>query len=114
MADEFRPAKPDNAEYKAFARHFEHEETDEPARRAVLYVIATLSYPDSGWNVVLVPQEGEPDTWRLLEDEPPFRDGDRTYYIACGSSERELEAVPKTVRVIDGKETNRVSVVPWD
>jgi len=114
MPQEFRPANPEQVEYKAYARHFENVETDEPERRAVLYVVATLTYPDSGWQVILVPQAGEFDTWRLLEDEPGFRDGDRTYYVACGSSEHEVEAIPKTIRVVDGEETRRVSVVPWD
>lgn len=115
MADEFRPANPEQVEYKAYARQFEHAgEDEEEARRGVLFLIATLTYPDSGWQVILVPQEGEPDTWRLLEDEPSYRDGDRTYYIAGGSSEHEIAAVPKSVRVIDGNDTHRVAVVPWD
>jgi len=116
MADEYRPANPEQVEYKAYARQFEHagEADEEERRRGVLFLVATLSYPDSGWQVILVPQEGEPDTWRLLEDEPPYRDGDRTYYIASGSSEHELEMVPKSVKVIDGRDETRVSVVPWD
>lgn len=115
MPHEFEPAvEAENVEYKAFARHFEHEEEDEPGRRGVLYVIATLTFPDSGWQVTLVPQAGEIDTWRLLADKPGYRDNDRTYYIASGSSEHELEQVPKTVRVINGEQVNRVSVVPWD
>ncbi|RMH16217.1 MAG: hypothetical protein D6696_18730 [Acidobacteria bacterium] len=114
-AQEFEPAvEAENVEYKAFARHFEHEEADEPGRRAVLFVFATMSFPDSGWEVTLVPQAGEVDTWRLLADRPGFRDGDRTYYVACGSTEHEIDAVPKTVRVINGEEITRVSVVPWD
>ena len=110
---EFRPANPEAVEYKAYARHFDHPD-EKPDRRAVLYIMATMTYPDSGWEVMLVPQAGEPDTWRLLEDEPGFRDNDRTYYVACGSSEHELEAVPKTVRVIEADSSTRVSVVPWD
>lgn len=113
MADEFVPATGENIEYKAFARHFEHPDDDEN-RASVLYVVATLSKPDSGWTFALVEQEGEPDTWRLLEDRPAFFDGDRTYYVACGSSERELEAVPRSIAVITGEGTTRVSVVPWD
>lgn len=108
------PVEAENIEYKAFARHFEHEEGDEPGRRAVLFVLATMSFPDSGWEVLLTPQAGEPDTWRLLADAPGFRDHDRTYVIACGSTEHEIEEVPKTVRVVAGEEVTRVSVVPWD
>ena len=33
MPQEFRPANPEQVEYKAFARHFEHDESDEPGRR---------------------------------------------------------------------------------
>lgn len=115
MPNEFEPAlEAESVEYKAYMRQFEHEEDDEPSRRGVLYVIATLSFPDSGWEVLLVPQADEPDTWRLLADKPSFRDGNRTYLIACGTSEHELEEVPKNVRVINGDDTTRVSVVPWD
>lgn len=116
MADEFRPATGDDIEYKAFARPFEHPgETDEDPRRAVLYIFATLTKPDSGWNFLLVPQADDFDTWRLLEDDPSYRDGDRTFYSACGSSEHGVEKVPKTVRILTGTDTvARVSVVPWD
>ena len=116
MADELRPATGDNIEYKAYARHFEHPgETDEPARRAVLYVVATLTKRDSGWTFNLVPQASEPDTWHLLEDAPGFGDGNRTYYIASGSSEHETE-VPSSIKILTGEDESptRVSVVPWD
>lgn len=110
---EFRPAHPESVEYKAFARHFDHPD-EQPDRRAILFVVATMSYPDSGWEVTIVQQAGEPDTWRLLEDEPGYRDGDRTYYVACGSTEHEIEEVPRTIRVVTGEGSTRVSVVPWD
>ena len=113
MPDEFRPATGEDIEYKAFARHFEHPGDDEP-NASVLYAVATLSKPDSGWRFLLVEQEGEPDLWRLFEDEPVARDGDRTYYLASGSSEKELDNVPRSIAVIDGQGTTRVSVVPWD
>lgn len=116
MADEFRPATGDDIEYKAFVREFEHpEEDDESPRRSVLYVVSTLTKPDSGWTFVLVPQADEIDTWRLLEDEPAFRDGDRSFFIVSGSSDHEIDKVPKTIRVIIGdNDVTRVSVVPWD
>jgi hypothetical protein len=117
MADEFRPATGENIEYKAYARQFEHPgESDEPARRAVLYVVATLTKPDSGWTFALVRQEGEPDVWRFLEDRPAYADENRTYYIACGTSEHEVEKVPRSIKVIaeDPDKPTRVSVVPWD
>ena len=115
MPNEFEPAiEAESAEFKAFARHFEHDETDEPPRRAVLYVVATMSFPDSGWEVAIVPQADEPETWRLLADRPPYRDGDRTYLIACGTTEHEVDAVPKSIRVVNGETVTRVSVVPWD
>lgn len=115
MPQEFRPANPEQVEYKAFARHFENDESDEASRRAVLYVFATMTYPDSGWQFLLAQQADEPDTWVLLEDEPGYRDADRTYYVASGSSEHELEAVPKVVRVKSALDKiTSVSVVPWD
>lgn len=114
-AQEFEPAiEAQNVEYKAFFRQFEHDEDDEPGRRGVLMVFASMSFPDSGWEVALVPQAGEPDTWRLLADRPGYRDGDRSYYVACGTTEHEVEEVFKTVRVINGEQIERVSVVPWD
>jgi len=115
QAQEFEAAADaENVEYKAFARQFEHEESDEPGLRAVLYVVATLTFPDSGWQVLLVPQAGEVDTWHLLADKPGYRDQDRTYYIASGSSEHEVADVPKVIRVLNGETVTRVSVVPWD
>lgn len=119
MANEFRSAvEAENVEFKAFARHFEHrEENEEEQRRAVLYAVATMSFPDSGWQVELVQVEGNPDEWILLEDPPGYGDRQRTYLIASGSSLHEVAEVPETIVVRfgeDGKETTRVSVVPWD
>lgn len=117
MPDEFRLAlDAESVEFKAYARQFENRgEEDEPARRAVLYVIGTMTFPDSGWRVRLEPVEGsEDEEWVLLEDVPGYRDMNRTYLIACGTSERELEAVPETIVVRFGDETKRVSVAPWD
>jgi len=119
MADEFRFAvEAENVEFKAFARHFEHrEENEEEQRRAVLYAVATMSFPDSGWQVELVQVEGNPDEWILLEDPPGFGDRQRTYLIASGSSLHEVAEVPETIVVRygeNGEETTRVSVVPWD
>lgn len=115
MPNELEPAvEAQSVEYRAYSRHFEHDETDENSQRGVLYVIATMSFPDSGWEVMLVPQADEPDTWPLLADKPSYRDGNRTYLIACGTSEHELPDVPKNVRVINGDDVSRVSVVPWD
>ena len=119
MADEFRSAvEAENVEFKAFARHFEHrEENEEEQRRAVLYAVATMSFPDSGWQVELVQVEGNPDEWILLEDPPGYGDRQRTYLIASGSSLHEVEEVPKTIVVrhgVHGEETTRVSVAPWD
>ena len=113
MPDEFRLADGEAIEYKAFARHFEHPGDDEP-NASVLYVVATLSKPDSGWTFLLVEQEGEPDLWRMFEDQPAHSDGDRRFYVACGTSEKELDDVPRSIRVIDAEGTTRVSVVPWD
>lgn len=113
MADKFLPATGEDIEIKAFARHFENPGDDEP-NASVLYTVATLSKPDSGWRFVLVEQEGEPDLWRLLEETPTSSDGDRTYYVASGTSEKELDDVPKSIRVILADDTVRVSVVPWD
>lgn len=118
MADEFRLAvDAQDVDFKAYARHFEHPgEEDEPARRAILIVLATMSFPDSGWNVMITPVEGtENEEWLLLEDPPGFKDGDRTYYSTSGNTEHEVEAVPKTIRVRHGEDKiSRVSVVPWD
>lgn len=118
MADEFRLAvDAENVEFKAFSRHFEHPgEEDEPSRRAVVYVAATMSFPDSGWSVEIVPVEGTDfEEWMLLEDPPGFGDHNRTYVIASGSSEHEIERVPETIRVRHGDDiVARVSVVPWD
>jgi len=119
MADEFRSAiDAEDVEFKAYARHFEHrEENEEEQRRAVLYAVATVSYPDSGWQVELVQVEGNPDEWILLEDPPGFGDRQRTYLIASGSSLHEVAEVPETIVVRygeNGEETTRVSVVPWD
>jgi hypothetical protein len=119
MADEFRAAiDAEDIEFKAYARHFEHREEDEgEQRRAVLYAVATMSYPDSGWQVNLVQVEGHADEWILLEDPPGYGDKHRTYLIASGTSLHEVAEVPETIVVrygVDGKETTRVSVVPWD
>lgn len=118
MANEFRLAiEAQNVEFKAFSRHFEHPgEEDEPARRAVLYVVATMSFPDSGWQVEMVPVEGTKfEEWMLLEDPPGFGDHNRTYQIAAGSSEHEVDAVPETIKVRYGDDkVTRVSVQPWD
>lgn len=117
MADEFRLATDaQNVDVKAFARHFEHPgEEDEPARRAVLYVVATMSFPDSGWQVRIEPVEGTgQEEWMLLEDPPGFKDRDRTYLIACGTTEHEVAKVPETILVRHGDQVTRVSVAPWD
>lgn len=118
MPDEFRLAiDAQDVEFKAFARHFEHPgEEDEPSRRAILTVVASLTFPDSGWNVMITPVEGTADEeWILLEDKPGYQDGNRTYYSTCGNTEHEVEAVPNTVRVRHGEDKiTRVSVVPWD
>lgn len=117
MPDEFRLASAaENVEFKAYARHFEHPgEDEEERRRAVLYVVATLSFPDSGWNVEIVPVEGEVDEWMLLEDPPGYGDHSRTYYVAAGNTEHQIADVPETISVRHGEdEITRVSVVPWD
>jgi len=119
MADEFRSAvAAENVELKAYARHFEHrDENEEERRRAVIYAVATMSFPDSGWQVELVQVEGHTDEWLLLEDSPGFGDRQRTYLIASGTSLHEVEEVPKTIVVRygeDGQQTTRVSVAPWD
>jgi len=119
MATEFRSAiEAENVEFKAYARHFEHPgENEEEQRRAVIFAVATMSYPDSGWQVNLVQVEGNPEEWILLEDPPGYGDKQRTYLIASGSSLHEVEKVPETILVRygkDGEETTRVSVVPWD
>lgn len=119
MADEFRAAvDAQDLEFKAYSRHFEHrDEDEEEQRRAVIFAVATMSYPDSGWQVELVQVEGHTDEWILLEDPPGFGDKQRTYLIASGSSLHEVEEVPKTIVVrhgVDGEETTRVSVAPWD
>jgi|GEM_PF-1706420 len=119
MADEFRAAvDAQDLEFKAYSRYFEHREEDaEDQRRAVIFAIATMSYPDSGWQVALVQVEGKPDEWILLEDPPGFGDKHRTYLIASGSSLHEVAEVPETIVVrhgVEGRETTRVSVAPWD
>lgn len=118
MADEFRLAvDAQDIEFKAYARHFEHPgEEDEPSRRAILLVVATLTFPDSGWNVMVTPVEGTgAEEWILLEDPPGFRDRNRTYYAVAGNTEHEVEQIPETIRVRHGEgKITRVSVVPWD
>ena len=119
MAHEFRSAiSAEDVEFKAYSRHFEHrEENEEEQRRAVIFAVATLAYPDSGWQVDLVQVEGHPEEWILLEDPPGYGDRQRTYLIASGTSLHEVEKVPKTIVVRygeEGKETTRVSVAPWD
>jgi len=117
MPTEFRLAvEAQNVEFKAFARQFEHPgDEDEPPRRAVVYLIATMSYPDSGWQVTVAPVEGtHAEEWVLLEDPPGFGDRHRTFVIASGVSEHEVEAVPKTLKVRYADNVTRVSVVPWD
>lgn len=118
MADDFRLAvDAQDVDFKAYARHFEHPgEEDEPSRRAILIVLATLTFPDSGWNVMITPVEGtDNEEWILLEDEPAFRDRNRTYYSTSGNTEHEVTKVPETIRVRHGEdEISRVSVVPWD
>jgi hypothetical protein len=119
MAHEYRSAtEAENVEFKAYARHFEHrDENEEERRRAVIYAVGTMSFPDSGWQVDLVQVEGHVDEWILLEDPPGYGDKQRTYVIASGTSLHEVEEVPKTIVVRygeDGNETTRVSVVPWD
>jgi hypothetical protein len=119
MANEYRSAvAAEDVEFKAYSRHFEHrEENEEEQRRAVIFVVATMSFPDSGWQVEMVQVEGHVDEWILLEDPPGYGDRQRTYLIASGSSLHEVEEVPKTIVVRygeEGNETTRVSVVPWD
>jgi hypothetical protein len=119
MADKFRSAvDAEDVEFKAYSRHFEHRDDDEAdRRRAVIFAVATMSYPDSGWEVTLVQVEGKPDEWMLLEEPPGFDDKRRTYLIASGSSRCGVEEVPKTIVVrhgVDAGQTTRVSVAPWD
>ena len=115
MAHHFRGATGENIEYKAYARHFEDPtETDEPARRSVLFVVATLTKADGGWEFEIVPQEGEHDVWRFLEQPPGYDDNNRTYYIASGTSEMPLDAVLRSIAVITETGTTRVAVAPWD
>jgi len=119
MANEFRSAvDAQDLEFKAYSRQFEHrDEDEEEQRRAVIFAVATMSYPDSGWQVALTQVEGKPDEWILLEDPPGYGDRHRTYLIASGSSLHPVEEVPKTIVVRHGEnaqETTRVSVAPWD
>jgi hypothetical protein len=119
MAHEYRSAvEAEDVEFKAYSRHFEHrEENEEEQRRAVIFAVATMAFPDSGWQVDLVQVEGHVDEWILLEDAPGYGDKQRTYVIASGTSLHQVEEVPKTIVVRygeDGNETTRVSVVPWD
>ena len=119
MPHEYRSAiAAEDVEFKAYARHFEHrEENEEEQRRAVIFAVATMSFPDSGWQVELTQVEGNPDEWILLEDPPGYGDKQRTYLIASGSSLHEVEEVPETIVVRygeDGQETTRVAVAPWE
>lgn len=119
MANEYRSATAaENVDFKAYSRHFEHrEENEEEQRRAVIFAVGTMSFPDSGWQVELVQVEGHVDEWILLEDPPGYGDKERTYAIASGTSLHEVEEVPKTIVVRygeEGQETTRVSVAPWD
>jgi hypothetical protein len=118
MADRFRAAvDAEDLEFKAYARHLEHHVGDDTRRRAVIFAIATMAYPDRGWQVTLVQVEGKPDEWILLEDPPGFGDKKRTYLIASGASDHEVDDVPKAIAVrhgVDGQETTRVPVAPWD
>jgi len=119
MGNEFRSAvDAQDVEFKAYARQFEHREEDEQdRRRAVIFAVATMSYPDSGWQVALAQVEGKPDEWILLEDPPGYGDHQRTFLIASGSSLHPVEEVPKTIVVRygeEGQQTTRVSVAPWD
>ncbi len=119
MADKYRAATDaEDIELKAYARHFEHRDEDEgEQRRAVVYAVATMSYPDSGWQATLAQVEGTPDEWILLEDPPGYGDKHRTYLIASGTSLHEVSEVPETIVVRygeNGGQTTRVSVVPWD
>ena len=111
MADKFRPATGQVIEYKAYARRFKRpgKAPDAP----VLYVVATMTYPDSGWRVILVEQEGAPEIWRLLDEEPAHSDGKRTYYIASGSSEHVVATIPKSVTVYDARGGRRIPVLRW-
>ena len=113
MPRDLQPATGENVAYKAYVRHFQHV-GDDDAQAKVLYVIATLTFPDSGWQVLLVPQADEPTVWRLLAEAPGFADGDRTYYVASGSSEHAVDAVPKELKVVDGNETTVVPVESWE
>lgn len=115
MAQEFVASTGEDVEYKAYIRQFENpEENDENPRVAVLYVVATLTKPDSGWQFMLAPQADELDSWVLLEDAPGFRDDNRTYYIASGNREVPVDGEPKSIAVVSDEGTARVSVVPWD
>ncbi|MEM7479891.1 MAG: hypothetical protein AAF481_01845 [Acidobacteriota bacterium] len=99
-----------SVEYRAFVRDFDRQD----GRDGVLYVIATMSFPDSGWTAMIVPQADRPDEWRLLVQKPPYRDGSRTYVIASGTTEHQMEHVPKVIRVFNVSEETNVKVEPWD
>lgn len=119
MTDEFRLAvDAQNVELKAYARHFEHpgeEDEGDETRHAVLIVLATMSFPDSGWNVIVTPVEGtRAEEWIVLEDAPSFRDRQRSFYSAVGNTLHQVGEVPETVKVKYGDEVTRVSVTPWD
>ena len=113
MPDRFTLTDGEAVEYKAFVRFFEHSSDDEP-RGAVLYVVMTLTKPDSGWRFLIVEQEGEPDLWRSFQDAPASADGDRTYYGAIGTTEKEIDGIPRSIVVLDADGEHRVSVAPWD
>ncbi|MEZ5333122.1 MAG: hypothetical protein R2991_13980 [Thermoanaerobaculia bacterium] len=113
MADKFELGNPEQVEYKAFARRFDGAGDDGKGTEDVLCVMATLTYPRAGWRVLLTPQEGEDATWRLLAEEPAYGEDVRTYYTTSASTRRAPDAVPPSVRVIDGRGTQTVPVEPW-
>ncbi|MEM7049391.1 MAG: hypothetical protein AAF604_07015 [Acidobacteriota bacterium] len=100
---------PSQIGYRAFVRDFDHSD----GRDGVLYVLATMSFPDGGWTAMIVPQADKLDEWRLLVEAPPYGDGKRTYVIASGTTEHQMEHVPKVVRVCYGDDTTEVKVEPW-
>lgn len=119
MPDDFRLAvDAQNVELKAYARHFEHPEEEaegDETRHAVLIVVASMSFPDSGWNVIVTPVEGtRAEEWIVLEDPPSFRDEQRTFYAVAGNTLHQVAEVPETIRVKYGDQVTRVSVAPWD
>lgn len=114
MSQVFRLAEEaEQVEYKAYTRHFSHDGEGKDDH-VVLFVVATMTYPDTGWVVNLVPQEGDEGAWLLLEDEPAYRDNQRTFVVASGTTDHEVEKAPEKITVQAGEKKTTVSVVAWD